>query len=177
MLNKLKKTSKGFSLLELLLVVAVGAVLILAGLGAYRLVTTNAQTNDLKRQLVQIKAETQRVHQSQGSYTGLTTATGVAAGIFNGIKGGNAPQTPFNSRFFISVGASATRFNVTMQNLPASACADVATMFVGNPDFVAASVTNGAAESKVNGTKTTAADIRATCVAAQNSNDLVMTFQ
>lgn len=176
MLNKLQtKSAKGFSLLELLLVVAVGAVLILAGLGAYRLVTTNAQTNDAKRQLVQIKAETQRVYASQGSYTGLTLATAAAAGIFSGIKGADlatpAPVTPFGFPYGIAAaGTGAPNFTITLNDLPSSACSDIATMFVGNADFVSGGV------GKTTG-KTSAADLRGLCTATTTSNDLVLTFK
>jgi prepilin-type N-terminal cleavage/methylation domain-containing protein len=164
-------TSNGFSLLELLLVVAVGAVLILAGLGAYRLVTTNANTNDTKRQLVQIKSEAQRVYASQGTYTGLTTATAAAAGIFSGIKGGDtgAPVTPFGFAYAIAA-AGTGNFTITLNDLPSSACSDNATMFVGNADFVSGGV------GKTTG-KTTTADLRALCTSTASANDLVLTFK
>src|SRR5688572_7331469 len=63
-----KRGAKGFSLLELLLVVAVGAVLILAGLGAYRLVTENNNTNQATRLITTLKQQIQQAYQGQASY-------------------------------------------------------------------------------------------------------------
>lgn len=62
------KTQKGFSLLELLLVVAVGAILILAGLAIYRNITNNTQVNEASRLLNVLKQETQRLFQGENSY-------------------------------------------------------------------------------------------------------------
>jgi len=62
------KTQKGFSLLELLLVVAVGAILILAGLAIYRNITNNTQINEASRVLNVIKQETQRIYQGEATY-------------------------------------------------------------------------------------------------------------
>lgn len=165
--------SSGFSLLELLLVVAVGAVLILAGLGAYRLVTTNANTNDAKRQVVQIKSETQRVYASQGTYAGLTLASASAAGIFSGIKGGDAgaPVSPFGFAYGIAAaGTGSPNFSITLNDLPSSACSDIATMFVGNADFISGGVGKTT-------TKTTAADLRALCTSTAANNDVVLIFK
>jgi len=65
------KTQKGFSLLELLLVVAVGAILILAGLAIYRNITANTSVNDTSRMVNVLKQEVQRIYQGEASYAAL----------------------------------------------------------------------------------------------------------
>lgn len=58
----------GFSLLELLLVVGVGAVLILAGLSAYKLVSDNNAANQGVRQLQTLKTQIQQAYQGEAGY-------------------------------------------------------------------------------------------------------------
>ena len=52
----MKKTQSGFSLLELLLVVGVGALLLLAGLATYRLVSEGNNVNAATQMLNTLKA-------------------------------------------------------------------------------------------------------------------------
>lgn len=64
-----KNNFQGFSLLELLLVVAVGSVLILAGLGTYRLVAQQSYVNDASNLIGAI------ISQTEGKFTPLDMNT------------------------------------------------------------------------------------------------------
>lgn len=126
------KTTKGFSLLELLLVVAVGAILILAGLAIYRNITNSTQTNDAVRLLNVIKQEVIRAYQGQSGYgTGslelmLANMDAIPAGSLEG----NEIVTPYlsgaNSTAVVANGAT---FRVTFNDMPQDACIRLFTSF------------------------------------------------
>jgi prepilin-type N-terminal cleavage/methylation domain-containing protein len=131
------KKQKGFSLLELLLVVAVGAILILAGLAIYRNITNNNDINDASRLLNVIKQETQRIYQGEGTYGTATLETILlnASAIPAGNVRANAVISPFNTDVDI-VGSTGT-FDVTFTAVPLAACIKLALAYTAaDPDFV-----------------------------------------
>ena len=135
--NKLacQRGAKGFSLLELLLVVAVGAVLILAGLGAYRLVSENNNANQAARQLTTLKQQIQQTFQGQTGYPATANlvptmvnlkATPPDMAVINAangtLKGALGTVTVTNA-------AVGNTFTITMDGLPRSACVKLAQAF------------------------------------------------
>jgi prepilin-type N-terminal cleavage/methylation domain-containing protein len=122
-----KTNEKGFSLLELLLVVAVGAVLILAGLAAYRLVTENNNVNEATRLVNILKQQTQRAFQNQATYGTadivpiLINLRAFPAGSLNAA---GTPVHPFGNGDIDVLGVSDT-FTITFSDLDTSACIQV----------------------------------------------------
>lgn len=133
---------KGFSLLELLLVVGVGALLLLAGIATYRLVMQGNNVNDAVRTLATIKQQTQRAFQGQPSYGSadlvptLVTMNAFPAGVLNT---SSTPIHPWGGNIAI-VGAD-QNFTVTFQQVPSDSCVQLANTFnTGDTDFFSLSI-------------------------------------
>ena len=164
-MNLNKQKQKGFSLLELLLVVAVGAILILAGLAIYRNVTSQTQVNEASRLLNVLKQETQKLWQGESTY-------GAVGDNMNAILiNSNAVPTAYaaagsadiNSPFDqpVDVISQGNTFDIEFTNVPQGACINMGRMYTENdPDF---------AQVDIGGTVLTAptiTDVDAACDAA-----------
>lgn len=152
---KLKKTEKGFSLLELLLVVAVGAILILAGLAIYRNITQNTDVNEASRMINVLKQETQRLFQGEPDYSALTNTILTNAGVVpaqytNGVGIINSPFS--NSAVtFASAGTNNENFTLEIVGVPTEACTKLGLEYNANDgDFV---------DLDIGGTSTDAPDL------------------
>jgi len=161
------KSHKGFSLLELLLVVAVGAILILAGLAIYRNITNNTQINEATRLLNVIKQETQRIFQGEPSYgtTSLEQILINAEAIPAKYVQGTNVISPFNEA--VDVVGATDDFTVTFSTVTQAACIKLGLEYTDNdPDFENLSI-DGA------DTATTVVDVDAAC---DDGVDMVWTF-
>lgn len=134
------KTQKGFSLLELLLVVAVGAILILAGLAIYRNITQNTSVNEGSRLVNVIKQESQRIFQGEPTYTGLTNTVLTNANVIPAkyTTGSGNINSPFNSTVTVNVnGTNVDEFDVLVAAVPQEACLKLGVEYTTNDaDFV-----------------------------------------
>lgn len=141
MMQKINKQA-GFSLLELLLVVAVGAVLLLAGLGAYRLVTQNNAQNDAVRLLNILKQQTQKAYQGDGTYgNGDLVPTLINLRAFPaGVLSGSTPRHPFGGT--IAIEGNGDTFTISFSDMEQAACLSIGQSFNSNtdPDFVQLSI-------------------------------------
>lgn len=146
------KNEKGFSLLELLLVVAVGAVLILAGLAAYRLVTENNNVNDSIRLLNTLKQQIQRAYQSEGTYNGDIDATlkDLRAYPAGTLQAGGQARHPFGGR--VTYAANSSTFSIIFGNIERSACIQLGQLYNSSTDsdFVSLDI-NGNGNPDANG--------------------------
>ena len=138
----MKKTEKGFSLLELLLVVAVGAILILAGLAIYRNITNNTQINEGTRLLNVLKQETQRLYQGESSYGNadineiLINADAVPARY---VVGTDEINSPFDTD--VNVAGIDDDFTITFAAVPQAACIKLGVEYTNDdPDFTSLSI-------------------------------------
>lgn len=168
----------GFSLLELLLVVGVGAVLILAGLSAYKLVSDNNAANQGVRQLQTLKTQVQQAFQGEPNY-GSATATLVP--VLNNMRmlppdmpmsGTDLLRNGFGGTTAVTVGATATEFTITFNNVSAAACARMGVAYSSNntADFVGVVINTGSSEAQPNVTF-----VAAQC--SQATNTLAFTFR
>lgn len=143
-----KQAQKGFSLLELLLVVAVGAMLILAGLAIYRNVTSQAQVNEASRLLNVLKQETQKLYQGEGIYGGgagadMNTVLINAGAVPSAYQTNTAGQiiSPFNGEVNVVSDTPATTFTITFLGVSQAACINMGRMYTANdPDFAGITV-------------------------------------
>ncbi len=133
-LKELKQES-GFSLLELLLVVGVGALLLLAGIATYRLVTQGTSANEAVRILTTIKEKTQRAFQGQRGYVDgddgitsvLVTMNAFPAGV---LDDNDVPRHPYGGDITVRANATdAQRFDIIYQDVPSDACVTLGTSF------------------------------------------------
>ena len=134
-LSKLKQ--KGFSLLELLLVVAVGAILLLAGLAVYRNVTDNSKVTETIRLLNVTKQETQRLFQGEGRYPSqvLNDVLIEAKAFPSSSLVGSQVRTPYNGD--VTVEGEGRTFNILMADIPESSCIKIGQTFASDDaDFV-----------------------------------------
>lgn len=132
--NKVMKDGQsGFSLLELLLVVGVGALLLLAGISTYRLVTSGNSVNDATRLLTTIKTETQRIYQGQAQYAGLDPTLLNNAGAFPSgvVDGAGIPKHPWGGNIDIRPSGTAANdtFFIEFTGIPEEACIKIGQAF------------------------------------------------
>jgi type II secretory pathway pseudopilin PulG len=115
---KSKHSEAGFTLLELLLVVGVGALLLIGGIATYRLVSEGNKVTDTTRMIMTIRNEAQNLSQGQ-EYTGVDTAL-VDAKVMTA----NPQRNPFGGQFSVTGGADTLDIEVT--KLPVNACRKLA---------------------------------------------------
>lgn len=122
----------GFTLLELLLVVGVGALLLIGGIATYRLVTEGNKVTDSTRLLLQIKQEAQTLYQNQADYSGLDETVLQGLGVIP-----DSQRHPFNGDITVaSSGGADETFDVTYAGIPDSACVKMGRA-ITDPDDVA----------------------------------------
>jgi prepilin-type N-terminal cleavage/methylation domain-containing protein len=154
-----RETEKGFSLLELLLVVGVGALLLLAGIGTYQLVTSGSTANNAVRLLATIKQQSQRAYQGQSAYDADMLPTLIAMQAFpSGVVSGAVANDPWGGAITVGAAANPTNFTVTFPAVPSAACIQIGTAFTeSDTDFVSLDI-GGAAINPV-----TTAAVAAAC--------------
>lgn len=176
----LKRQIRGFSLLELLLVVAVGAVLILAGLGAYRLVTENNNTNQATRLLTTLKQQIQQAYQGQASYgTGniiddLASLRALPTDL--GTSGTGDSMIAKGMFGTIAITGATNNFQISLSTVPKGACIRLGQQFTpqNSNDFVGLAV--GSTNYNQSSTITQAA-LTTACSDQTANNTMTWTFQ
>ena len=103
----------GFTLLELLLVVGVGALLLIGGIATYRLVSEGNKAAETMRQVMMIRNEAQNVAQGQG-YTGIDTAL-TNANVLTA-----TPRNAFGGA--LTVTGDADTLTIGIEEIPPGAC-------------------------------------------------------
>lgn len=177
----LNQGASGFSLLELLLVVAVGAVLILAGLGAYRLVTENNNTNQATRMLTTLKQQIQQAYQGQATYgTGNLLGDLVSLRALPSDLGtsGSGASTVAKGQFgAVNVTGISNNFSIGFTNVPKGACVRLAQQFTPQNanDFVSVQV--GSTTFTQTSTNMSQATFMTTCSDQSSQNTMTWTFQ
>ncbi|ECA3699875.1 prepilin-type N-terminal cleavage/methylation domain-containing protein [Salmonella enterica subsp. enterica serovar Muenchen] len=171
LLNSKRKSKKGFSLLELLLVLGIIAALVVAAFIVYPKVQASQRA----------QAGVKALYTSASSFTGLTNTVAVQAKIFpdNMLSGTGNAAKPINAfKGNVTLAAAATgpssaagsSFTITYDNVPAAECVKITTAAAGN--FYTAKV-----GSKVVKAADGTLDVAATAAACNNatSNTLVFT--
>jgi prepilin-type N-terminal cleavage/methylation domain-containing protein len=176
-----RSSTSGFSLLELLLVVAVGAVLILAGLGAYRLVSENNNTNQATRLLTTLKQQVQQSYQGQSSY-GSGNIIGDMASLHAlpsdlGTNGTGSSMTAKGQFGEIELVGAGNNFQIVFNNVPKGACVRLAQQYTPQNanDFVSLDV--GGTSFGQSSTNMTQATFLSTCSEQGANNKMTWTFQ
>ncbi len=124
-MKKSNKT-KGFTLLELLLVVGIAAILIVAGITTYNLVTRGNQVNEAVRLVNTLVDQTRRLYSSQNTYGAASNNIEVA--LYNAgsvpsryLGGAGVITSPFSSAataVAVTGHATAGQFTVSMAMPP-----------------------------------------------------------
>ncbi|EPY8425331.1 type 4 pilus major pilin [Citrobacter youngae] len=142
-LIKNKKSKKGFSLLELLLVLGIIAALVVAAFIVYPKVQASQRAQAESNNIATIQAGVKALYTSASSFTGLTNTVAVQAKIFpdNMLSGSGSSATPINAFKgdviveSANTGPSAAQgssFTITYKNVPAAECTKIITAAAGN---------------------------------------------
>jgi len=163
----------GFSLLELLLVVAVGAVLLLAGLASYRLIDNNSKSTRTIREVVTAQVEIRRIY-DKDNYNGISETNTALSSAFIGMKvDGTSILNAYGGEVHLWSEDSLT-FKISFANLPPVACIDSTVAFMNNSNLVAVGVNNGTT-TDIPMTSITIAAMQAAC--SQPANTVVWNFR
>ena len=120
------KNEAGFTLLELLLVVGVGALLLIGGISTYRLVSESNKVADTTRLVMTIRNEAQNLAQGQG-YAGVEAA--LKAGKV--IPDTGTLRNPFGGALTLNAGDT---LSVAVDKIPTNACKKLA-MSIKDPSI------------------------------------------
>ena len=105
------KTSKGFTLIELMITVAIVAILASVALPSYTIYIARAKRADARAQLVQVAQFMQRFYTANDQYQYDRSANEVLSRIPAGLKQSPADGTAL---YTLAVVATATTFELTM---------------------------------------------------------------
>lgn len=138
-LNFNRNTAKGFSLIELLLVLGVLAILLVAAFVVYPQVRDRNQANAEVSNLTTIKANINNLYASRGgNYADLNNTIAVQARAFpqNMVVGAatasDAVQAAWGGVVTVNEGATAREFTITYNEVPAGVCLGLVSGAAGN---------------------------------------------
>ena len=141
LLNSKRKSKKGFSLLELLLVLGIIAALVVAAFIVYPKVQASQRAQAESNNITTIQAGVKALYTSASSFTGLTNTVAVQAKIFpnNMLSGTGNTAKPINAfKGNVTLVAAATGpssaagSSFTITYVPAAECVKIATAAAGN---------------------------------------------
>ena len=143
LLNSKRKSKKGFSLLELLLVLGIIAALVVAAFIVYPKVQASQRAQAESNNIATIQAGVKALYTSASSFTGLTNTVAVQAKIFpdNMLSGTGNTAKPINAfKGAVTLAAAATgpstaagsSFTIRYENVPAAECVKIITAAAGN---------------------------------------------
>jgi len=125
-MKRLARSVPGVTLLEVMLVLAIGAMIIVMSVRYYQSATASQQANVVVQKIAAIIAAADSLSMSSGSYTGVTDAN--VGGLLSASGG---LRTPWGTS--ISVVGAATSYTVTIPGTPASVCGILWGQLVGDP--------------------------------------------
>lgn len=155
MTSELRNKQSGFSLLELLLVIGVGALLLIAGLATYRIVTEGNNVNEAIRILNSAKIGVQTLYQNQADYGADgndITAIVVDGGAFpaRNVVGGT-PLDPWRNDITVNAvnGVGDVGWTITFTGLNQAACGKLGMAFTPttDSDFVSVDINAAGAQT------------------------------
>ncbi len=151
---KKNKRQGGFSLLELLLVVGVGAILLLAGLAVYRMVTTDNAVNETIRVIFAVKSGVQRMYEGRLASYPVAPTSMLPALINAEIFPDTVRVDPAGPGAIHPIGRSmdvvgdSAFFDIVINDVSSGDCIKMGTVFTANSetedDFESLSVDAGA---------------------------------
>ena len=173
------KNKKGFSLLELLLVLGIIAALVVAAFIVYPKVQASQRAQAESNNIATIQAGVKALYTSASSFTGLTNTVAVQAKIFpDNMLNGSTPINAFKGNVVVESAdtgpsaAAGSSFTITYSNVPAAECTKIITAAAGN--FYTAGV-GEAGNVKAAGGVLDVAETATQCESGGNSNTLILT--
>ncbi|GKW19627.1 hypothetical protein PEC302107_13560 [Pectobacterium araliae] len=184
-LLKKRKSKRGFSLLELLLVLGIIAALVVAAFIVYPKVQASQRATAESNNIATIQAGVKSLYAAASSYSGLSTPIAYQAKIFpDNMLNGSVPVNAFKGNVVIGTstdspsGAANSAFMITYLNVPASECAKIVSGVGAN--FYSVAIGTGAAALTSGNVRKASSDIDMARVASMcdtggNSNTITFT--
>jgi Tfp pilus assembly protein PilE len=138
-MRRAQKDTQGVTLLEIMLVLAIAAMVIVMSIRYYGQATNSQNANVILAQLTNITQSGENLAQGPGTYASVTTATVTT------VAGSKNMVTPYGSSITVTAGAQ-TSYVVTVPTIPAAVCASIAAKLKANTKMastVACSGTTG----------------------------------
>lgn len=114
-MKKVSKSMLGVTLLEVMLVLAIAAMIIVMSVRYYQSASSSQQANTVLQQVQGIVAAADNLAQAKGSYSSVTSAL-----LVTQLPGGSL-TTPWGETISVS-GFSQTTFLIDLQNVPSGVC-------------------------------------------------------
>ena len=135
-MKRLGRSILGVTLLEIMLVLAIAAMIIVMSVRYYNTANTSQQANAYLQQVEAIVAAANQMSQGTGSYSGATTSA------IQAILGTNGLTPPWGGTSPLAVKPTAGGLAITPASTPpAGICALVAGQLSGNPNYTATNCT------------------------------------
>lgn len=176
------KKNKGFSLLELLLVLGIIAALVVGAFIVYPKVQASQRAEAESKNIATIQAGIKSLYTSASSFSGLTNTVAVQSKVFpdNMLVGTGSSASvvnAFKGKVTLDVStdspskAANSAFTITYENVPAAECTKIVSAAASN--FYMAKV--GSTVVKPAGSELSVTDVAKACDGGGNSNTLVFT--
>jgi type II secretory pathway pseudopilin PulG len=139
-MKQFRKSMLGVTLLEIMLVLAIAAMVIVMSIRYYQSATSSQQANSALAQIQSITAAADSIAQGAGGYTTST----ISASNISPLLPKNGLVTPWNGGVAFS-NITATKYTVTLSNTPAAVCPILKTKLAVNShyDVTATTCTGG----------------------------------
>lgn len=141
-MKKMMKSVLGVTLLEIMLVLAIAAMIIVMSVRYYQSASANQQANTVMQMIQGITAAADGLAQGTGTYTTVTSAN------VTPLMPNNSLSTPWGATVTISNGTAST-YTVSFPSTPAAVCRSVSSKLASNAKFttVTAAATCGTSGS------------------------------
>lgn len=125
--STVRSRSRGLTLTETVLAIAVGAVVLVGGVMMYMGAVGNNQLNDANTQLQATVSGVRQLYAGQSTYASLTNAVAIAGRIFPAaMVDGGSVRNPWKGD--VTVTGAASSFTVQFARVPQDSCAKLISM-------------------------------------------------
>lgn len=124
------KSMRGVTLLEIMLVLAIAAMIIVMSVRYYQSANTSQQANNVLSQIQSISAAADSLAQATGSYTGGNVSDTTIAPLLPA----NGLTTPWGTSVTVSA-TEANTYTVSIPGMPAGVCGIVSSQLKANAHF------------------------------------------
>ena len=138
-MKRYDQSVQGATLLEIMLVLAIAAMIIVMSIRFYQSASNAQSANSILQQFQAITAAADNLGQASGGYL----AAGVDAASIKALIGSKNLNSPFGA---VTIGtATATTFPITFPSVPVAVCTIVTKQIQNNPKAVSANTCSGVA--------------------------------
>jgi major structural subunit of bundle-forming pilus len=133
-----RTTRKAVSLIEIAMGLSIIAVVGAGALFYFNNASVSARTNEAMQQLSSLQEIIRTLYQSAGNYSGLSASVVANSSLLapryrvGTIPNATAVRSPFGSNVNFASANNDTEFEITLLNVPASACQRLATVDLGS---------------------------------------------